>query len=500
MARPGLVGPMDETVDQRRDATRWSTNEQVDRPLWRANDGPSQAPAETELEEDEIAGPEDTDQLEQLAAQAVGMMRSGATADIRDASSPHTATTPLTEAQTSSISSYTPLTSTSCTPSRKRAIDAEEEAKDEDSPSQQKRRRMDDVLGIVRNSGNATRELQSVGVATVPAVQQSRKRAMSPDDDHAANKQSQKRQHLYKHIKEVYDAQRQYIPDEHADTTTSGHSSVVCQDPWSDKARLAAIADEASAHSEAISTPTEWDTLHGINSYGANIRVPKKKVIDVTGEKTHFYLPKSSGSPDQRWTDEEKETLRSYIQDYRIRNWAALSESMNRTKLELQFIYVEIVATGNLQAGRPELAGIPEGYPDLAPSPPPSAPEPAAPPAAEEIEKRQPQPRECKGKTKISQFGDLTYDAKAKSFPRITRDGGMVDAKGNVLLGVMGNIPYAAEHRQSKPKQQVPTPAAQETTEASTKGPLRLRFTGVHKLLGSSRRGVPRNAPGLRKC
>ena len=45
------------------------------------------------------------------------------------------------------------------------------------------------------------------------------------------------------------------------------------------------------------------------------------------------------------------------------------------------------------------------------------------------------------GKAKNNNLGDLTYDLKAKSFPRVTKDGGMVDARGNALLRIMERIP-----------------------------------------------------------
>ncbi len=92
----------------------------------------------------------------------------------------------------------------------------------------------------------------------------------------------------------------------------------------------------------------------------------------------------------------------------------------------------------------------------------------------------------------------------------------MVDAKGNVLLGIMGNISYITNRRQQKPKQEFreSLPSAGNSANnapsqaknngsgpktTSSRGPLAPKFAGVSKLSGSSRRGVPRNAAGLRK-
>lgn len=66
--------------------------------------------------------------------------------------------------------------------------------------------------------------------------------------------------------------------------------------------------------------------------------------------------------------------------------------------------------------------------------------------------------------TENNNFGDLTYDVKATSFPKINKDGGMVDSNGNALYEVTGNISHVTKSRQQKPKQVIPesSPSAEQ--------------------------------------
>ena len=132
--------------------------------------------------------------------------------------------------------------------------------------------------------------------------------------------------------------------------------------------------EDAVVDDKPVPSQTDWNTAHGINSDCANIRVRGMGVYDLAGQSTQLYLPTSRGSPYRPWTEEEKENLRVYIQDYRIGDWEALSQSMGRTTTELQYVYLEIITARNEQAGRSKFAGLSLGYPNLAPPPPPQEP------------------------------------------------------------------------------------------------------------------------------
>ena len=120
---------------------------------------------------------------------------------------------------------------------------------------------------------------------------------------------------------------------------------------------------------------------------------------------------------------------------------------MNRSEAELQYIYLEVAKARNKQAGRPENDGIPRRYPKLTPPPRPRSPNRTEPPVLRS--------RSRIGRTKTDQLGDLTYDLKATSFPKVTRDGGMVDPKGNALLGIMEDLPRV-DRRRPRPMRDCP--------------------------------------------
>ena len=238
--------------------------------------------------------------------------------------------------------------------SGKRARESEDDAKDDESPPQ-KQDRMDDILGINRNNFDTAEAPNEVVAAMTSNTKQSRKCARSLDVDgfgDGATKSTRKRLRHYKATKEIRQAEEECFIDGQA----------------------GAANNDASVDDKAAPTETVWDTAHGINSSGANIRVPGKGVYTVTGVWRTLYLPTSTGSPDRTWTDQEKEDLRVYIQDYEIEDWAPLSQSTNRPKEELQYIYFEVVTARNIRSGRPEDAAIPEGYPDFPPPPAPVEP------------------------------------------------------------------------------------------------------------------------------
>ena len=397
--------------------------------------------------------------------------------------------------------------------SRKRPRDSEEDAKDDESPSQQKRRRMDDVLGISRKDTNAGNNAQAANNAQSIAdvnVQQSRKRARNSDDD---TEESTTRpgpnpvrlhlkppKHVRLHLKPpkplgLYVRPKGDANNEEAhvaDAAPKKDESMVVHQPNSsndvqtpvtvDKVTSVEVDtqasveevpfangetnknDDAAAYDKAAPWRKEWNTAHGINSNSANIPV---RVFDLDGEEVHFYLPTSgASSPYRPLTQREKEDLRVYIQDYGIQDWHVLAKSMNKTVRGLKTEYLEYIVARNRKAGRRDLAGIPSAWPDLAPPPPPpplpprrksgeqtAAQDSADPGATSEpakpklsVKASNPRARAQMAKAKNNNLGDLKYDLKAKSFPRITKDGGMIDAKGNALLGIMDKIPAQSFH------------------------------------------------------
>ena len=421
-----------------------------------------------EGEPEECGSPENMEDLMQLAASSVATI-SRVSAIAGDATSPHAATT-------SSREPWVPST-----PSRKRARNSADDVEDEESSLRQKRMRMDEAFGITRINANAAEVPQHAGAAMIPSMQQPGKRSRSLDDDSEDDlpNPNHKRPRLYERPKEIRDVEEEYISAGQADTAENDDATLVCQDTTTIVAQEASIVDEAPGETEVCNQPSvehepsnaegevfgedapvedgvapteeRWDTAHGINSNDANIHVPGNNVYVTTGELRPLFLPTSTGSPDRPWTEEEKEDLRVYIQDYGILDWAILSQSTNRPEEELQYMYFEVVTARNVQAGRPEDDGIPEAYPDLAPAPPPV---PAAPPLADV-------PRQLRSlnriwKAKRNNLGDLTYDVKATSFPKVTRDGGMVDSRGNALLGIMSDISHTTQRRQKKPVREGP--------------------------------------------
>lgn len=423
MERPGLMGPRNEKIEEIAPPTGGLRYEQADRPLWQAIDNKSVVPSEESKDEEEV-GPfgesrddQDVGPLGELSAKSVGII-SEAPVYSGAGYSPHIVTAFPNEPQILPTTLPSPLASNSGAPSRKRARDAEDDEVQSQqkrrrmddvlsiarrSASQQQRSRMDDILGIVRKDTNAARAAQSVETATTPDIQQSRKRARGPDDDseESMTKPSQKRVRLYSQPREIRNAEEEYVANGHLGAAIRDDSTLAWQLGSSGEVQGRTMVNEVAnteinrrasveeglfandeAHeredavvdNEAVPSRTEWNTAHGINSDCADIRVRGMEIVDITGQKMHLYLPTSRGSPDRFWTEEEKENLRVYIQDYGIGDWTVLSQSMNRTVTELQNVYRKIIIARNKQAGRPECAGIPMKYPDLTPPPPPKDP------------------------------------------------------------------------------------------------------------------------------
>lgn len=493
MERPCLLGPRNEKVEELAPPAGGLSYEQADRPLWQAVDDKSGCPPEMskdvenvgpfgearddgdvgplgETRDDEDVGPfgetrggddglcediddgeqqkqeegavtdvEDKNNLVQLAAQTVSML-SGMLANTGTSTTSSTASS--IQPSTSLTSSSRTLSSTPPTTLRKRTRDCEEDleegAKDDGSPSQQKRRRMDNalgiertsslqrkqrhmdgILGILRKDANAANNAQSIGTATTPdlLVKQSRKRERTSDDDskESMTRPGPKRARLQLkppkpvrlHLNPPKPIHLDLKPrgdanDEEAhiaDHAPEKDESTVVRQPISsidvpkpvavDKVTSVEVHTQASveevafaneetnkrsdaaADDEVTLSQKEWNTAHGINSDGANIRVRGMGVFDLTGEWVHFCLPTSrASSPYRLLTEKEKEDLRTYIQDYGVQDWHVLAECMHSTVRGLKTEYLEYIVARNRQAGRRELAGI-HAWPQLAPPPPP---------------------------------------------------------------------------------------------------------------------------------
>ena len=302
---------------------------------------------------------------------------------------------------TAAIPPSTPLASTPSTSSRKRSREPEDILEEQESPPQQKRVRvedrirMDGILGITRADVTAAMNPPSISVTTKMNTQQNQKRARSCDDDSEDN--PRKRVRLYEQLGESIDEEEEYVSGGNIDAAQDAGIPLVNKTTLSHEIEETTLVDAETKSQKQDSveggdftaedeetpgeeTPenfdntapatTQWETAHGINSYCANIPVPDMAVYDVEGIRRPFYLPTSPGVPNRPWTNEEKEDLRAYIQDYKIVDWMSLSRSTSRDERELQGMYLDIVTARNIQAGRSRLAGIPELYPNLAPAPP----------------------------------------------------------------------------------------------------------------------------------
>ena len=305
---------------------------------------------------------------------------------------------------TTAIPPSTQLASTPSTPSRKRSRESEENLEEQESPRQQKqmrmedRNRMDGILGITRTNVTAVMPPSSISVAKKMDTQQTQKRARSLDDDSEGN--TRKHRRLYEQLGEKPDEEEEYVSGGNIDAAQHTGSPFVNQNTFSHEVQEATMLDTGSEKREpnkqdsaegenltaededtpgedtpenfgnAAPATTQWETAHGINSNCANIPVPGMDVYDTEDIRRPLYLPTSPGVPNRPWTNEEKEDLRAYIQDYKIGNWASLSQSTSRDERELQDMYLDIVTARNIQAGRSRLTGIPELYPNLAPPPP----------------------------------------------------------------------------------------------------------------------------------
>ena len=156
----------------------------------------------------------------------------------------------------------------------------------------------------------------------------------------------------------------------------------------------------------------------------------------------------------KQWTDEEKEHLRLWVQDYGITNWKRIAWCLKRSQAECKLMACYIIMVLNMRAGRhihdgmredllslslsiasPSPSPSPSPTLSASPSPTPSASgsESPAPAPSPTITTRSLRPRTQEAAPKF-QCGEIAYDTRARSLPKLDRNGNVVDNKGNVLV------------------------------------------------------------------
>ena len=256
------------------------------------------------------------------------------------------------------------------------------------------------------------------------------------------------------------------------------------------------------------------------------------------------------------WTAEDDEKLRFWVQDYVTRNWLLIAYSLMRGDEDCRVRYREIIVALNNRAGRHQYAGLPKSLipatantpaPDAAPTEssatrtppvmtqealrshapegeppaPPALPTPpgitvpsaavAAPTPPQKLD-RVLRPRTQHAVPRF-QCGDIVYDTKARSLPKVLKKGTLVDSKGKVILGTEGEIRMALKNTQPRRKagQKLVLNARpdvqDEEDDASTNDVLRVRGRGAAKRggkgkakgKGARRYGVDRRAGNQKK-
>ena len=223
--------------------------------------------------------------------------------------------------------------------------------------------------------------------------------------------------------------------------------------------------------------------------------------------------------PHEPWTAEDDEKLRSSVQDYDIKDWLNIAWCLRRQVDDCKRRYCEIVADRNMRWGRHPHAGLPrnlvpftasktpqekldaapaQSKTPLAPGPAPAqapaqAPAPA-PPALPTPPPAAKSNRELRPRTQHAvprfQCGNIVYDPKARSLPKVSKKGTIVDNKGNVILGTEGEVRMALKNKQPRRKAGAKlvlnaNPDFDKDAEnAPTSSVLRFRGTGVAKRIG----------------
>lgn len=163
------------------------------------------------------------------------------------------------------------------------------------------------------------------------------------------------------------------------------------------------------------------------------------KTVDSSSISLVDHAPKE-------WTDEEREYLRLWVQDYGVTSWTRIAWCLKRSEAECKLMCCYLIMVLNRRAGRHIYAGMPEdllSLPLSSASPAPSAsasPTPSPSPVASPVPLTSPtittkslRPRTRRAAPKF-QCGEIVYDTQARSLPKLARNGNVVDNKGNVIV------------------------------------------------------------------
>ena len=165
----------------------------------------------------------------------------------------------------------------------------------------------------------------------------------------------------------------------------------------------------------------------------------------------------------KEWTDEERECLRLWVQDYGVTNWKKIAWCLKRSEAECKLMCCYLIMVLNQRAGRHIYAGMREDLLSTLPSPVSAAtsasPTPSASPASASpvpftsptITTRSLRPRTRQAAPKF-QCGDIVYDTQARSLPKLANNGTVVDNKGNVVVAWPGEVALALKVPQPRRK------------------------------------------------
>ena len=169
----------------------------------------------------------------------------------------------------------------------------------------------------------------------------------------------------------------------------------------------------------------------------------------------------------KEWTDEEKENLRLWVQDYGVKSWRNIAWCLKRKEAECKLMCCYIIMVQNQRAGRDIYDGmredllaalppspvsaatsasstpLPTPSASLSPSPSPASPS-TVPVTSPTITTKSLRPHIPRAAPKF-QCGEILYDARARSLPKLAKNGNVVDSKGNVVVAWPGEGALASK-------------------------------------------------------
>ena len=187
----------------------------------------------------------------------------------------------------------------------------------------------------------------------------------------------------------------------------------------------------------------------------------------------------------REWTDEEKENLRLWVQDYGVTNWRSIAWCLKRKAAECKLMCCYIIMVRNQRAGRDIYDGMREDL--LAALPPSASPTatPSATPSPSQSTRLSASPTPSPTRTPSPsltlpspspvlltsptittrslrshiartaprfQCGEILYDVRARSLPKLAKNGNVVDNKGNVVVAWPGEGALASKVQKARRK------------------------------------------------